>query len=100
MEARPMPANHRLRCDGNQGFFSGGPELMGHGPEQLVEQIEPWSRMSTFQNGELLPKREILQHQPPTATKKANEYSEAEQKQVEHGLELYQIGGGKITARC
>ena len=95
-----MPANHRLRRDDDQGFFPGGPELIGHGPEQLVEQIEPWSRMSTFQNGELRAKREILQHQLPAATKKTNEYSEAEQKQVEHGLELYEIGGGKIAARC
>ena len=44
--------------------------------------------MSTFQNGELLPKREILQHQLPAATEKANEYSEPEQKEVVHEAEL------------
>jgi hypothetical protein len=32
--------------------------------------------MSTFQNGELLPQREILQYTFPTAAKKANEYSD------------------------
>ena len=87
-EACPMPANHRLRRDDDQSFFPDGPETMGSDPEQFVEQIELWPRMSTFQNGELLPKREILQHKLPTATKKANEYSEPEQKQVvhEHGL--------------
>jgi hypothetical protein len=41
--------------------------------------------MSTFENGELLPKREILQHKFPTAAKKANEDSQPEQKPVVHG---------------
>jgi hypothetical protein len=83
-EACPMPSNHRLRRDDDQSFFPGGPELMGSDPEEFVEQIEPCPRMSTFQNGELLPKREILQHKLPMATKKANQYSEPEQKQVVH----------------
>jgi hypothetical protein len=69
-EACPMPANHRLRCDDDQSFFPSGPELMGNDPEQFVEQIEPWPRMSTFQNGELLPKREILQHKLAAVTKR------------------------------
>ncbi len=40
--------------------------------------------MATFQNGELLPQGEILQYKFPTVTKKANEYSEPEQKQAVH----------------
>ena len=44
--------------------------------------------MWAFQNGELLPKCEILQHQLPTATEKANEYSELEQKEVVHEAAL------------
>ena len=87
-EACPMPANHRLQCDDDPSFFPGGPEPMGHDPEQFVEQIQPWPRTSTFQNGELLPKREILQHQLSAAMKEANEYSEAKQEQVVHEPEL------------
>ena len=83
-----MPANHRLRRDDDPSFFPGGPERMGHDPEQFVEQIEPWPRMSTFQNGELLPEREIFQHKLPAVTRKANEYSEAKQEQVVHEPEL------------
>ena len=63
---------------------------MGSDPEQFVEQIEPWPRMSTFQNGELLPKREILQDEMPKTTKRASKRSEREKKQIEHGPELYQ----------
>ena len=58
--------------------------MTGNDPEQFVEQIEPWPRMSTFQNGELLPQREILQHKLPTASKHANEHSKPEQEQVVH----------------
>jgi hypothetical protein len=57
---------------------------MGKDPEHFVEQIEPWLGTSTFQNGELMPKREILQHKLPTAAKKAKEYCELEQKQANH----------------
>ena len=46
--------------------------------------------MSKFQNGELLPQREILQYTFPTAAKKANEYSESEQEQAIHEPGLYQ----------
>ena len=53
---------------------------MGNDPEQIVEQIELWPRMAAFQNGELLPNREILQHKLPTATKKANEYTKPQQE--------------------
>jgi hypothetical protein len=79
-KARPMRPNHCLWGDHDQSFFPGGPELRGNNPEQFVEQIEPWPWMSTFQNGELLPQREILQYAFPTAAKKANEYSEPEQE--------------------
>ena len=85
-----MPPNHCLWGDHDQSFFPGGPELLGNNPEQFVEQIEPWPWMSTFQNGELLPQREILQYTFPTAAKKANEYSEPEQEQAVHEPGLYQ----------
>jgi len=83
-KACPMPPNHCLWGDHDQSFFPGGPELLGNNPEQFVEQIEPWPWMSTFQNGELLPQREIFQYKFPTAAKKANEYSEPKQEQAVH----------------
>jgi hypothetical protein len=75
-----MPANHRPRCDDDQSFFPGGPELIGNDPEQSVEQIERWPRLSTFQNSKLLPKPENLRHKLPAVTKKANEDPEPKQK--------------------
>jgi hypothetical protein len=46
--------------------------------------------MPTFQNGELLPKREIFQDEIPAALKEAYECSDPE---VEHTTELYQMNG-------
>jgi hypothetical protein len=83
-EACPMPTNHGLWCDHDQSLFPGGPESMGNNPEQFVEPLEPWPRMPAFQNGEQLPKREILQHKFSTAAKKTNEDPKREQKHVVH----------------
>jgi hypothetical protein len=47
--------------------------------------------MPPLQNSELLPKCEVFQDEVPTALKSADECPEPEEKQVEHGLELYQI---------
>jgi hypothetical protein len=83
-EAWPMPPSRCLGRDDDQPFFPSGPKLMGTDPEKFVEQLESWPRMPTFQNGELLPKRKILQHKLPTATKNANEYTKPEQEEVVH----------------
>jgi hypothetical protein len=88
-----MPSNHCLWRDYNQSFFPGGPELMANDPEQFVEQIQPWSRVSTFQNDELLSEGKILEDEMPTTTKRASKRSEPERKQIEHGLDLYQNHG-------
>jgi len=53
---------------------------MGNYPEQFVEQIEPWPRMPTFQNDELLPEGEILEDKMPTTTTRASKRSEPEKK--------------------
>ncbi len=47
--------------------------------------------MPTFQHSELLPEHEILQYKIPAATEEANQCSDPEEKQAEHGMELYQI---------
>jgi hypothetical protein len=53
--------------------------------------------MPTLQNRELLPEREVFQEKIPTVTKDANKCSEAEEKQVEHGTELYQSRAENIV---
>jgi hypothetical protein len=84
-ETCPMPANHGLWRDHDHSLFPGGPKTSGNEPEQLVEPLEPWPRMSTFQNDELLSEGKILEDEMPTTTKRARKRSEPERKQIEHG---------------
>ena len=46
--------------------------------------------MPTFQHRELLPEHEILQNKIPAVTEEANQGSDPEKKQAEHGTQLYQ----------
>ena len=56
--------------------------------------------MSTFQHSELLPEHEILQYKIPTATtEEANQCSDPEKKEAEHGTELYQINDWKYGSK-
>jgi hypothetical protein len=55
--------------------------------------------MPTFQHSELLPEREILQNEIPAITEKANQSSDPEKKQAEHGTELYQINDWKYCCK-
>lgn len=55
--------------------------------------------MSTFQHSELLPEHEILQNKIPAVTEEANQGSDPEKKQAEHGTELYQISDSKYCCK-
>ena len=55
--------------------------------------------MSTFQHSELLPEHEILQYKIPTATGEANQCSDPEENEAEHGTELYQINDWKYCCK-
>src|ERR1700730_16803025 len=55
--------------------------------------------MPTFQHSELLPEQEILQYKIPTATGEANQCSDPEEKDAEHGTDLYQINDWKYCCK-
>ena len=55
--------------------------------------------MPTFQHSELLPEHEILQYKIPAATEEANQCSDPEEKQAEHGMGLYQINDWKYCCK-
>jgi hypothetical protein len=79
----PVPPNH----------FPTGPHSPSNYPEEFIEEAEdrPWA--VPLQHSELLPEREILHDEMPTATKHASKRSEPGKKQIEHGPELYQNRG-------
>src|SRR5712692_142925 len=53
-ESAPVPTHHGFGRDRNEGFLPSGPESADGDPEELVEQVWSWPRMTTFQHGELL----------------------------------------------
>jgi hypothetical protein len=55
--------------------------------------------MPTFQDSELLPEHEILQYKIPAAMEDANQCSDPEEKQAEHGMGLYQINDWKYCCK-
>ena len=61
---------------------------MNHNPEELVNSVKGRTRSSSFQHGELLAQGEILKQEAPTHPKEANQPSEAEGDESQHGGEL------------
>ena len=55
--------------------------------------------MPTFEHSELLPEQKILQYKIPTATGEANQCSDPEEKDAEHGTDLYQINDWKYCCK-
>jgi hypothetical protein len=77
-EPRSMPTDNSFGGDDDESLFTSRPESTNGDPEEPVDECQPWPRMPTFQDRELLAKREILQEKVPTTTKEANEGSETE----------------------
>ncbi len=62
-EASTMPTDHGLRGDHNERLLPSGPKLAREHPEELIERTELGPGMPAFQEGELLPKRQVLKEQ-------------------------------------
>jgi hypothetical protein len=84
----PVPADHGFGRNDDAGQLPSRPGPSSDYPEEFIEEAEARARMSTFQHRELLAKHEILQNKIPAATEEANQCSDPEEKQAEHGKEL------------
>jgi len=60
-ESVPVPTPHGFRRNHNEGLLPSGPESADGDPEELVDQVYSWPRVPTFQDGELLTQRQILE---------------------------------------
>jgi hypothetical protein len=90
-ETIPVSADDGFGRNDDEGLLPSRPDPSIDYPEELIEEAKARARMWTFQHSELLPEHEILQYEVPGATKQANEGSNPEKLQAEHGTELYQI---------
>ena len=55
-EPGPMPANHRLRLDHDQGLGPARPQMAERNPEWLIEVMQLGTRLLPLEDGELLTK--------------------------------------------
>jgi len=51
---RVVPPDHGFPCDDEERLFPAGPEPTSKQPEEPVEYLKPWARMTPFQHGKLL----------------------------------------------
>ena len=72
LEPCPMPANDGLRLDEDQRPFPSRPEPPQDDPEQFIGSGKPRLRMSPFQDGKLLPKRQVFQEQVAARAKSSD----------------------------
>jgi len=79
-----MPANHGLGLNEDQRPLPSRPKPPEHYPEHFVGSGKSGLRMSRFQDGELLPKRQVFQHQVAPRTARPNDQIEQELQRTEH----------------
>jgi len=59
----PLPADDGLGLDDRDGIRPAAPQLGQQDPEQPVGASQAWTRRRALENGQLLPQREVLEHQ-------------------------------------
>jgi hypothetical protein len=61
------------------------PEPARYDPEEFVDGSQSWPRLLPFEDGELLAKGEVFEHETAASPKHAKYGSKPEPKQVKHG---------------
>ena len=60
-ESARVPTNYGFRCDDDESLFPSRSESADSDPDELVEQVQSWPPMPTFQDNRLLTQRQILE---------------------------------------
>src|SRR3989454_2732568 len=83
-EPLPVPADHGLGPHHLQRIPPALPEPRQHDPEDPVHSRQPWPRLARLPHGELLPKREVLQHQLPVRANRGSQGPKEDPKPSDH----------------
>ena len=76
LEAGPLPPDHGGGLDDGDGIRPAAPQAGQQDPEQPVGGSQPWTRRGALEDGQLVPQREVLEHQGalgPDPTEEAGE---------------------------
>ena len=65
LEPGPLPADHGLGFDQGEGVSPGARYSAQEDPEQPVGGSQAWPRRGALEDGQLVPQREVLEHQGP-----------------------------------
>ena len=74
-ESRSVPADNGFRGDDDERPLPLHPQSTDRNPEELVKQVKRWPRTTPFQDGQLLPQREVLKNEVSSPAKEAEEGS-------------------------
>ena len=85
LKAGAVPADYCIGRDYNQGCFPRRPEAPGNHPETLIHACQSGTALLTLEDGQLLTKHEIFAEQGLTGPKEANDDTQPEPHQIEHG---------------
>ena len=83
-ERTTMPLHHGFWLHHQERSLPPRPHLPDCDPKPPIHPGQPRPSILSFQDGDLLPKDEVLQHQTATAAKEAKHDSEGESKEAEH----------------
>jgi len=95
-----MPADNRLRAHDDEGLLPSCPESARENPEEFVKQLYVRSRVTTLQDGKLLPKHEVFEQEARTPSEDSENTAEEEPKNTDHGSVLSWRGCGKQSVCC
>ena len=83
-EAGPLPPDHRLGLDDGDGIRPPGPQAGEQDPKQAVGGSPAWARRGPLEDGQLVPQREVLEHQGALGPKDEEEAGEDEGQHPGH----------------
>jgi len=73
-----MPPDDRLGLNEGEGVSPAAPQSVQEDPDQPVEAPQAWARRGALEAGQLVPQREVLEHEGAAGSQHAEEACEDE----------------------
>ena len=87
-----MPPDDRLGLHEREALSPPGPDARQHDPEGTVHRDEPWTLRLPTEDGELLPKGEVLRNEARLSVGGHNGARRNHHEEFDHASKLGQVG--------
>ena len=84
LEAGPLPPDHGCGLNDGHRIRPAAPQAGQQDPEQPVGGSQPWTRRGALEDGQLVPQREVLEHQGAAGSQHAEEACDDEGDHAGH----------------